>query len=325
MIYYLSFIISLVIMLVVTPKLTRLAHKINYTEKPDPGNERKIHKESKAYLAAVGIFFTFWGTYFIFARDISPKSIIVFLCSFIIWGVGMVDDWFKINGRDLSAFPKFLVQVAACVILVWFTNIRFFGITNPFNGAYVLFPEWIQFLVSVLWLFGVTTVINFSDGLDGLAGGISCISAGTLFIVSMTKGNQLLGIMAITLVGVCLGYLKYNKYPAKILMGDAGATFLGFILAIISLEGAFKQATAISIFIPILALGLPIFDNIFVVFKRIKEGKRIYIGDSSQIHYRLLNMGLTQKQTVYVLYLVCICLNLSAIILLLIGKNNVNF
>ena len=316
--YYLTFFLSLVIMLVVTPKLTKLAHKINYTEKPNPESGRKIHTESKAYLAAVGIFFTFWFCYFLFTKDLSQKSIVLLTSSFIIWCVGMVDDWFKINGKDLKALPKFILQLLACLLLEYFTNIKFSGITNPINGSYILFPEWIQFLLSVLWLFGVTTVINFSDGLDGLAGGISCISAGTLFLVSVTKGNQLLGIMSITLVGVCLGYLRYNKYPAKILMGDAGATFLGFILAVISLDGAFKQATAVSIFIPILALGLPIFDNIFVVIKRIREGKRIYEGDSSQIHYRLINKGLTQKQTVYVLYLVCICLNLSAIILLLL-------
>ncbi|MDF2987547.1 MAG: UDP-phosphate N-acetylgalactosaminyl-phosphate transferase [Eubacterium sp.] len=317
--YYFSFLLSLVIMLVVTPKLTKLAHKIDYTEKPNPDSTRKIHKESKAYLAAVGIFFTFWLCYFIFSRDLSQKSIVMFISSFLIWCIGMIDDWFKINGRDLKAWPKLIVQLSACFILVCFSNIKFLGITNPFDGTYITFPAGIQFLLSILWLFGVTTVINFSDGLDGLAGGISCISAGTLFVVSIAKGNQLLGIMAITLVGVCLGYLRYNKYPAKILMGDAGATFLGFIMAIISLDGAFKQATVVSIFIPILALGLPIFDNVFVVFKRIKEGRRIYIGDSSQIHYRLIAKGLTQKQTVYFLYLVCICLNLSAIILLLLG------
>jgi len=89
-------------------------------------------------------------------------------------------------------------------------------------------------------------------------GGISCISSGTLFLVALVKGSEISALMAIMLVGICLGYLKFNKYPSKILMGDSGATFLGFILAVISLEGAFKQATVISIFIPILALGVPI-------------------------------------------------------------------
>jgi UDP-N-acetylmuramyl pentapeptide phosphotransferase/UDP-N-acetylglucosamine-1-phosphate transferase len=124
--------------------------------------------------------------------------------------------------------------------------------------------------------------------------------------------------MAIILIGICLGYLKYNKFPSKILMGDAGATFLGFILGIISLDGAFKQVTVISIFIPILILGLPIFDNIFVMLKRLSEGRPIYVGDASQLHFRLLSKGFTQKQVVYLLYFASACLNLSAIFLLLL-------
>lgn len=319
MIYLFSFIMALGIMLILMPKLTKLAYKFNYTEKPNLDNERKIHKEEKAYLAAIGIFFSFWFCYFIFTKDMSQKTIIVLISSFLIWTIGMIDDWYKIKGRDLKALPKMAVQLLACSIVASFTNIKFLGITNPFDSSYIVFPSWVQFCLSILWLFGVTTVINFSDGLDGLAGGLSCISASTLFVVSLSKGNITAAIMSITLVGICLGYLRYNKYPAKILMGDAGATFLGFMLAIISLEGAFKQATVFSIFIPILALGLPIFDNIFVVFKRIKEGRHIYIGDASQIHYRLIAKGLTQKQTVYFLYLIGICLNLSAIIILLLG------
>ena len=318
MIYFFTFMMSLVIMLLITPKLTKLAYKLNYTEKPNLDSDRKIHREDKAYLAAIGIFLSFWVCYFIFTRDFSQKTIALLISSFLIWAIGMLDDWYKIKGGDFKALPKMAIQILACLIVVFYTNIKFSGITNPFNNSYILFPSWVQFLLSILWLFGVTTVINFSDGLDGLAGGIACISASTLFVVSMSKGNSISAIMSITLVGTCLGYLRYNKYPAKILMGDAGATFLGFILAIISLDGAFKQATVFSIFIPILALGLPIFDNIFVVLKRIKEGKHIYVGDASQIHYRLISKGLNQKQAVYFLYLICICLNLSAIIILLL-------
>ena len=122
----------------------------------------------------------------------------------------------------------------------------------------------------------------------------------------------------IILVGICLGYLKYNHFPAKILMGDAGATFLGFMLAIISLDGAFKQATLISILVPILALGVPIFDNLYVVMKRIKEKKPIYVGDASQAHFRLVAQGLTQKQAVHFLYQISICFNLGAIILFML-------
>ena len=124
--------------------------------------------------------------------------------------------------------------------------------------------------------------------------------------------------MAVILVGVTIAYLRYNRAPAKIFMGDAGATFIGFILAVIALDGAFKQATVLSLFIPILALGVPIFDNIFVVIRRMMQGKAIYQADASQAHYRLLRAGLTQKQVVLFLYLIGTCFSLSSIILLLL-------
>jgi len=115
-----------------------------------------------------------------------------------------------------------------------------------------------------------------------------------------------------------LGYLRFNRPPARIYMGDAGATFMGFILAIIALDGAFKQATVLSVFVPILALGVPIFDNIFVVIKRFLKGKPIYVADAGQVHYRLLSAGLNQKQVVAFLYLANTCFCLASIVLFLL-------
>ncbi|SHI18003.1 UDP-N-acetylmuramyl pentapeptide phosphotransferase/UDP-N-acetylglucosamine-1-phosphate transferase [Sporobacter termitidis DSM 10068] len=312
--YIIALVLSLALMLLLTPRLRKLAIRLDYQEKPKADEERKIHTEAKPYLAGLGIFLTFWVCYFLILRDFSMKSWLLLLGSTMIFGVGMLDDWFKIKGRDLKALPKFLVQLAASV-LIYYAGVRFFGFTNVFNGSYILLPAWLQFTLTITWLVGVTTVINFMDGMDGLAGGLSCISAGTLFVVALAKGSTYSAVMGIVLVGICLGYLKYNKFPAKILMGDAGATFLGFMLAIISLDGAFKQATLISIFVPVLALGLPIFDNIFVVLKRMKNRKPIYVGDTSQIHYRLLSKGMTQKQVVMFLYLISLSLNLLAIII----------
>lgn len=316
--YGIAFLLALVIMLFVTPRLRKIAFKTNYVEQPKKDCARKLHKEPKPYLAAVGIFFVFWIVYFLVSKGFERKTIFILISSILIFAVGMLDDWIKIKGKDLSALPKLIVQVLACVI-VYFGDVQFVGFTDPFKGTYVLLPTALQFILTIVWLFGVTTVINFTDGMDGLAGGISCISAITLFIVAFGKGDTHSAMMAITLVGVCLGYLRYNKFPAKILMGDAGATFIGFILGVIALDGAFKQATVISIFVPVLALGLPIFDNLYVVLKRIREGKPIYVGDSSQAHFRLVAHGLTQKQAVYVLYLVSICFNLGAIILYMIN------
>ena len=124
--------------------------------------------------------------------------------------------------------------------------------------------------------------------------------------------------MAIILVGVAIGYLKYNKPPARIYMGDAGAGFMGYILGIIALDGAFKQTTVLSLFVPILALGVPIFDNLFVVIKRFLNGKPFYKADRSQVHYRLLSAGLNPKQVVLFLCLINVCLSLTSIIIVLL-------
>jgi UDP-N-acetylmuramyl pentapeptide phosphotransferase/UDP-N-acetylglucosamine-1-phosphate transferase len=155
--------------------------------------------------------------------------------------------------------------------------------------------------------------------MDGLAGGLTAISGTTLFIVALVMGQSQSALMAAVLVGAAIGYLRYNKPPAKVFMGDAGATFMGFILAVIALDGAFKQATVLSLFIPILALGVPIFDNIRVVIRRMIDGKPIYKADATQVHYQLLRIGLKPAQVVAFLCLLNICFGLSSIILLLVS------
>lgn len=315
--YILAFILSFAVVVMLIPPLGRLAHKLDFVDKPREDVERKLHRQPIPLTASYAIFTGFFLTYIALTKELTWETAALVAGGMLLLTIGTIDDWYKTKGKDFPALPKMIIQVSAAV-LVFASGIAFTGFVNPFNAEYVLLPIWLQFILTILWIFGVTTVINFSDGMDGLAGGLSAISAITLFIVAITKGQSDSALMSITLVGVTLGYLKYNKAPAKVFMGDAGATFLGFILAVIALDGAFKQATMLSIFIPILALGVPIFDNIFVVIKRFLQGKAIYQADASQAHYRLLRAGLNHKQVVAVLYLVSTCLCLSSIILLLV-------
>lgn len=169
-----------------------------------------------------------------------------------------------------------------------------------------------------MWIVGVTTVINWSDGMDGLAGSLSAIAGSTLFVVALAKGQSDSALISVLIVGAALGFLRYNRHPAQIFMGDSGANFLGFMLGIVALNGAFKQATLISISIPVLALGVPILDNLFIVIKRFFKGEPIYKADASQIHYRLLSSGLNQRQTVAFISLVSLCFSLLSIIILLL-------
>ncbi|WP_410795771.1 MraY family glycosyltransferase [Paenibacillus sp. J5C2022] len=317
MLYILALALSFLIVYALIPPFSRLGFKLDFVDKPRKNEERKLHREPIPLTASYAIFIGFFVAYLATAREFNWETGALFLGGILLLTIGTVDDWYKTKGKDFPALPKLIVQVSAAV-LVYLSGNVFTGFVNPFSGEYVVFPELLQFVLTILWIFGVTTVINFSDGLDGLAGGLSAISGMTLFIVALAMGQSNSAIMAIILVGVTLAYLRFNKPPAKVFMGDAGATFLGFLLAVIALDGAFKQATILSLFIPILALGVPIFDNIFVVIKRFMQGKAIYQADASQVHYRLLRAGLNHKQALMVLCLVSTCFGLSSIILLLV-------
>ncbi|WP_243240482.1 MraY family glycosyltransferase [Clostridium cibarium] len=228
-------------------------------------------------------------------RIFDTKIVYIFLGSICIFIIGMIDDWIRIKDGDLKALPKMIFKVIACII-AYTGGVRFEGFASLTDNTYITLPNILQLILTVVWLFGVTSVINFTDGMDGLAGGISCISVFTLFIIALEMNNSQGALMSILLVGICLGYLIYNKFPSKVLMGYAGTTFIGFILGVISLDGASKQAAIISIFAPIFALVLPTFDNIYVVYRRIKLRKPIYAGNPTQIHYRLVAKGLTQNR-----------------------------
>ncbi|MBN2981207.1 MraY family glycosyltransferase [Cohnella algarum] len=314
--YLFAFLLSLFIVIALIPPLKKAALRIGFVDKPRADNARKIHRDPIPLTAGIAIFIAFIVAYLIFVRDSWPQTAAIVFGGLLVLLIGIVDDWYKTHGKEFPALPKFLVQISAAV-LVYASGIVFAGFENPFNGAYIVLPEWLSFLFTVLWIFGVTTVINFTDGMDGLAGGLSAISGGTLLVVALVMGQQSSAMMAVITVGVSIGYLVFNRPPAKVFMGDAGATFLGFMLGVVALDGAFKQATVLSLFIPILALGVPILDNIRVVLVRMIKGVPIYQADSSQVHYRLLATGMKPVQVVSFLYLVNLCFGLFSIVLLL--------
>jgi UDP-N-acetylmuramyl pentapeptide phosphotransferase/UDP-N-acetylglucosamine-1-phosphate transferase len=238
----------------------------------------------------------------------------------MIVGIGLVDDYYKTHGREFPVWPRILVYIAAAT-LAYFADIRFGGFMHPQTNIYVDFPEWIQYTLTVLWFVGLMTVFNFMDGLDGLAGGLATLSGFTLFVVAMVMDQSDSALMALLLLGAVIGFLRYNIPPAKVIMGDSGAYLLGYLLAVISLYGAFKQATVISVLIPVIAMGIPIFDSLLVVFRRIRAGKPAHGADSTNIthiHYRLLKTGMKPAHAVALIVLLSACLNLMSIIILLI-------
>ncbi len=255
-----------------------------------------------------------------------------------IFGVTTVINWS--DGMDGLAgglsFISAMTFAATAIILGQRPSLLFSLITAGVVLAFLFYNKYpakvfmgdsganfLGFILSIIaftitWIFGVTTVINWSDGMDGLAGGLSFISAMTFAATAIILGQRPSLLFSLITAGVVLAFLFYNKYPAKVFMGDSGANFLGFILSIIALDGAFKGATILSLMIPILALAVPIFDNIFVIFKRFSEGKPIYQADRSQIHYRLQAKGLNTKQIVNFISIISLTCSVISILLLLI-------
>ncbi|MCX7710658.1 MAG: undecaprenyl/decaprenyl-phosphate alpha-N-acetylglucosaminyl 1-phosphate transferase [Clostridia bacterium] len=312
--YILSLLMVFLIVYAFMPFFKKFALKIGFVDQP---TERKKHKEPIPLIGGVVLFLGFLCGYLILIRPINQKFISILAASFLILFIGLVDDWYKTHGKEFSVWPRLFIQILSA-IMVYSSGIVFYGFTNPFTQQYIVLPAFMQFILTILWVLGVTTVINWSDGMDGLAGSLTAIAASTLFVVALAKGQNDSALLAVVVVGAVLGFLRYNRHPAQVFMGDSGANFLGFVLGVIALDGAFKQATFVSILIPVLALGVPIFDNLFVVTRRFLNGQPIYKADAGQIHHRLLSSGLNPKQVVTFISLISVCLSLMSIIILLL-------
>ncbi|MGL4772902.1 MAG: MraY family glycosyltransferase [Clostridium sp.] len=315
--YILCIVGAFLLTYLLTPQLMKLSHKVGFTDKP---TERKKHRGPIPLCGGLGMYIGFFVTYFlysIYSKEMGSEQFWIFIGATLIVFIGLVDDFYKANKKEFPIYPRFIIQILAA-ILVFNAGVAFRGFTNPFSGEYITLPVEVQFILTITWIFGVTTVINWSDGMDGLAGGVSLISSFTFFSVAIILGQTDSAAMCIILGAVILAFLIFNKYPAKIFMGDSGANFLGFILSIVALDGAFKQTTVMSLFIPILALAVPIFDNLFVIFKRFSEGKPVYQADRSQIHYRLEEKGLNTKQIVRYIMTISLIFSLFSIIIVII-------
>ena len=313
--YLIATILSFSIVFILTPILMKVALKYNFTDKP---TKRKKHRGPIPLCGGISMFIGFFIHYFIVFYDHPFKEKYgIFIGALLILIIGVVDDYYKSIGKEFAIIPRLIVQLLAAII-VYKSGVVFQGFTNPFTNTYVVLPTIIQFILTITWIFGVTTVINWSDGMDGLAGGLSFISAMTFAASAVILSQPPSLLFSLMIAGVVLAFLFYNKYPARIFMGDSGANFLGFILSIIALDGAFKAATILSLLIPILALAVPIFDNIFVIFKRFSEGKPIYQADRSQLHYRLEAKGLNTKQVVSFISAISLVFSIISILMLLI-------
>ena len=319
--YLLAFASVFFLMMFLMPQFLKLAHKFDFTDKP---TERKKHRDPMPLSGGVAMFVAFFVGFLIFvihqAPEMwAPEMWVILLGAFMIVMVGLVDDYSKSKGKEFPVWPRLMVHILTAVV-AFLGGIRFTGFFNHFTGYYLYLPLWLQFTLTVLWIVGLITVFNFMDGLDGLSGLLALVAGSTFFIVAMYMGQTDSAMLAVVFIAAVAGFLRFNLPPAKVYMGDSGAYLLGFLLASISLQGTFKQATVVSLIIPMLALGVPIFDTVLVVARRIMAKKPAHIADSSDIthiHYRLLKRGISPKHAVLLIVLVSTCLSLTSIILLL--------
>jgi UDP-GlcNAc:undecaprenyl-phosphate GlcNAc-1-phosphate transferase len=243
----------------------------------------------------------------IFFAGLQKLVAVLIIGSLLLMAVGWADDAYKARRKEFPALPKLLVQVLVG-LLAFVCDIRFRGISFPWlggdTGDYYLFPVWLSCLATVIWITGLINMVNFLDGVDGLASGATVFSAITLFFLAYVKGQGLTALIAVVLAGAALAFLRFNFFPAQMFMGDMGSMFLGYALALISLEGAMKGATLITLVVTVLALGLPVVDTVQVMISRALAGSPMYQADRRHVHHRLMSLGLSAKQTVVVLYVV---------------------
>ncbi len=300
------------------PVARLLARKTGAIDLP---GERKVHKAPIARLGGVAPALVFWtaaalgfaalsspffqnflGEGLQDAPRVGPKLLGILLGSFIAFSTGLIDDVF---GSRFPFWAKALGQFSAalCVVLGGVTTSF---LPHPFlNGALTIF-----------WLVGITNAFNLLDNMDGLASGVALIASSVLLVNALTSGENLIGALTLAFIGVLIGFLFFNHNPASIFLGDCGSHFVGFVMASILLLERYTTSASSSYFpvlMPVLLLAIPIIDTTTVVIIRLREGRPIYVGDARHLSHTLVARGFSQKGAVHLIYLMTLCLGLSAL------------
>ncbi|WP_281883085.1 glycosyltransferase family 4 protein [Paenibacillus sp. YYML68] len=313
--YFIGFAVALIIALLMTPLVKRFAFWVGAVDAP---NHRKVHSRIMPRLGGLAIFFAFVAAYFVVSPAMNAlKADVVFgllVGGAIVVLIGALDDRF-----DLSPKLKLLGQVAAASVVVY-SGVVIDLVNVPF-GEGVVSLEWLAVPLTIFWIVGVTNAINLIDGLDGLSAGVSGIATCTMLVLALLMGNVTVVLLCAILLGSIGGFLFYNFHPAKIFMGDSGALFLGFTLASLSILG-FKQATLVSLLVPIMILGVPLSDTFFAIMRRWVNNLPISVADKSHLHHCLLQMGFSHRTTVLIIYGIAALFGTSAVFLSFLSQQD---
>lgn len=320
-----AFLLAFITTFVVTPHTMRLAKKVGAIDIP---NDRRVNKKPMPRLGGLAVISGFLVSiiYLFITTSIEGKlnlfgeenyyiKMIGFFAGIVVLGITCYID----DVKGIPSLVKLTAQIIASIIVVA-CGIRIENISIPFTEGKIVISGIFSYIITVCWIIGITNAINLIDGLDGLSSGVTLISCLSLLMVFALNGSPLIAIVLITaLAGALVGFLPFNFSPAKTFIGDTGSNFMGFSLAIISILGVAKTYTALVLIAPIIILGMPIFDTIFAIFRRIIKGKSIkavFKPDKGHLHHKLMAKGYTQKQAVLIMYGITAILGMFAVILL---------
>ena len=301
--YLFVYLGSACIALVTTPIIIMLSRRLRIFTEP---GVRHVHERPISHIGGIAIFLSMIslilpvlflsnviGDAF---RNILPQLVVLLSASSFIFIVGLVDD---LKSKGMLASTKFLAQMAAA-LAVCIAGIR---IESMAVGNWLTLEfGWFSWPLTLLWIIGITNAINLSDGLDGLAAGISAITCGVIAVFAVYIGQMVMAILMLALLGSLTGFLFFNFSPAKIFMGDCGSMFLGFTIASSSVLCSAKSSAMVGLALPMLALGIPIFDTLFSMLRRFLERRSIFSADRRHFHHRLIDLGLKQRHVVVTIY-----------------------
>ena len=290
-----GFVLALVIVLLLTPGVGRFARILGVVD--EPGETRRLHVRPVPRLGGIALLLGIFVPALAFLPlDGTYRGIL--LGAAVATTVGAIDDF-----RGLPWWGKLGGQVVAGAVAIGFgVNVDRF--TFPGFGSQEL-PDWFSGPATLVWIVAIMNMVNFLDGMDGLAAGICAIAGSTFAVIGLSLGAPEAALLAAIVAGACFGFLHHNFYPARIFMGDSGALLLGFLLATLAVEGLVKTAALATLVLPLLVLAIPIIDTSFVVAKRMKYRQPLYEADRTHLHHRFLNIGFSQARAVAYMYLWC--------------------
>ncbi len=295
-----------ILSLILTPLIRKFALRIGAVDLP---GERRINLKEVPTMGGLAIYLSFFFALFVLLPIPLWQIVPTFLAATVVLLTGIVDDLIELTPR-----MKMLGITIAALVTYFGADIRIDVVTLPIIGSFSIGMFSLPF--TILWILAITNAVNLIDGLDGLATGVSIIALSTMGVIGyffLTVENAVVSIMIFVLVGALAGFLPYNFFPARIFLGDTGALFLGFMIAVMSLQGL-KNATLISLIIPVVILGIPITDTIYAMLRRYLNKKPISSADKMHLHHQLMALGLTHRQTVLAIY--CLAAIFSVIALM---------